>query len=240
MSKKVRWSLSQAASEFSISINTLRKRLEATGQEPANGTWSTKQILSVLDSQNPERDREAAGRARNWELRVRKLGSQYLDRADVECGLEKVVAEIVRLIEASEAAPAVKKDCKNELSRWRDAIETVAAREHRNVVKPEKIDEEVVGTHTCLPKPPRSKGPMSEYRAAREREARAKADHWQLKNSIMLGKRINTEQLNDQLSRIFLTVRELIYSGFRSREAAHPLLTLISTIPIAVSGKEQK
>ena len=236
MSKKVRFSQTQAAKEFGISVNTLRQRLADAKLEPdENHTWSTKQILSVLDSRNPARDREARGRAENWRLRVKLLESKLLDRRDYENAMKQLIPAVIGLIEASSIDRVAAKDARENLERWPDCVLAVVARASRGVVKEEPAEEEAPKEAPPSPKPERTKGPMTEYRKYRELESRWKGDYWQLKNGYLTGKYVDADQLYLQVSPLMLSTVEIIRSGFVGlgrQDARDDLLRSIATYPI--------
>jgi hypothetical protein len=225
--KKVRWSYTQAAENFGISYNTLHQRLEASGAVPGeDGCFSTAQILAVMDSKNPARDSEALHRAENWELRVRLQESKLIDRSQITECLERTVKQITALLEASDIEPYALVGVKLQLGRWRECIDAVAARASHGTVKDLPHEEE--------PKPTKSKplppGPMTAYRASRERESVAKSAFWVLKNGMLTGRLLRTDHLNMQLEQLMLTAKELILAGFPTREAGYPLLRQIAEL----------
>jgi hypothetical protein len=235
VSRKVRFSQTQAAKEFGISVNTLRQRLADAKLEPdENHTWSVKQILSVLDSRNPARDREAKGRAENWRLRVKLLESKLLDRADYENAMKQLIPRVIDLIEASSIDRFAAHDAKTNLERWPDCVAAVVARASRGVVK-EDLAEKETSPEVTTPKPERPKGPMSAYRRYRELESKWKGDYWELKNGKLTGKYVDSDELYLQTSPLMLSTVEIIRSGFIGigrQDARDDLLRSIASYPI--------
>lgn len=110
--KPIRWSLSQACSEFDIHKETLSKRIKTQGIEPgADGLFATKQICdAVYGDISGERLREVKGRADKLELENARLRGELVSTSDVMTVWENVGVSLRQCVKASHLSDTEKAD----------------------------------------------------------------------------------------------------------------------------------
>ena len=131
-----RWPLGAVEREFKLAGETIKRRLEAAGEKAGeDGCFSTEQLLrSIYGSLENERIRETSARADHWQLRVRALKGELLDREALELGLGSVFVAIRQILESAPGLPrTTKADILSAISATPVVIKGVAARQVRQL-----------------------------------------------------------------------------------------------------------
>jgi hypothetical protein len=81
---KLKLTIQKAATEFGVSRETVKRRLNAAGIEPAK-TYTLKQIVSALHTpMDAQRIREVRGRAALLEMEVKKRREALVEKSEIE------------------------------------------------------------------------------------------------------------------------------------------------------------
>jgi hypothetical protein len=131
----LKWDLKAAGREFGLTVDTLRRKLNAAKQTPAaDGTWTTAQIVAALYGDiHGQRLRKTAAEATNWELKNSVLTGESLPRALLTSALTEIFIVIRQLIEGSSMTTPEKRDLLNTIATWPVAVKNVAAKAARQV-----------------------------------------------------------------------------------------------------------
>jgi hypothetical protein len=130
-----RWDVKAAAREFGWTVDTLRRKLNAAKQVPAqDGTWATAQIISALYGDiHGQRLRKTAAEARYWELKGAVLAGESLPRALLTPALTEIFVIVKQLVIGSSMTTSEKTDLLNAVSTWPIAVATVATKAAKQV-----------------------------------------------------------------------------------------------------------
>ena len=125
-----KWDVRAAAREFGLTVDTLRRKLNAAKQVPAAaGTWTTAQIVAALYGDiHGQRLRKTSAEATHWELKNQVLTGESLPRALLTPALTEIFVIIRQLIEASSMTTSEKRDLLNTIATWPVAVKNVAAK----------------------------------------------------------------------------------------------------------------
>jgi hypothetical protein len=132
--------LVSAAREFSVSIETVRKRLIAAEEFPdEDKTYSTIQIATaVFGSLHAARLVETEERGRNWKLRNAALEGELLDKSLLMQALSGVFSAIAQIISSSPLPRREKDDILSNISGIPLLIRSVQTRQCRQIhLKPD-------------------------------------------------------------------------------------------------------
>ena len=115
--KALRWTMSEAASEFDLHAATLAKRIKTAGIEPStDGKWSTVQICAaVFGDMDSEKLRETRHKANLLELEEKEKRRQLVPIDDVGRTWDAVVIALRQAVWNFDAPEEVRRQWLGEL-----------------------------------------------------------------------------------------------------------------------------
>jgi hypothetical protein len=144
----LRWSLAQAAREFDVAKESLRRKLGDTHQEPgADGRFSTKQLTTALygdlyGARLPTQN-EAAEKLR---LENAIMRGEVVNRAKLSAAFAQLADALRQCVMNSELDRRAKEDFLRNLATWPVTLENVVEAQTRlprgNDTRPESEGEE--------------------------------------------------------------------------------------------------
>jgi phage terminase large subunit GpA-like protein len=218
-----------AATAFKIARNTLRKRLRATGAIPdERRLYSEEQIRTAIESGahahqmrsvavSAAKIREIKARCVNVELKNERLLGELVKRSDIELELEKAFEHVSRTLADSTLPFSAKKDLKDNIGGWRERFEAIARSPGGATCVLDVEEEEDDGSEES-----------SELQRQQDRESRARALGWELRNDLVPGVRLLRSDVFAAMELIFITITQTVYGSDLSNADKERLLNLIS------------
>jgi phage terminase large subunit GpA-like protein len=225
--KPLKFTIRGAALAFNIARNTLRKRLRATGQVPEDGLYTREQIEAAIGSvpkgyrpgsatsASPAKLRELKARCKNVELKNDALLAELVNTAEIKEDLAKAFDHIGNVFAGSALDARDKRDLRENLSGWLERIESITRSKPGRT--PGELDlEEDDGDAGA-----------SEFRQLQDRESRARAFSWELRNDLATGIRLLRSDVYAALELTFISATQIVYSAEIPREDQERLLNLV-------------
>jgi phage terminase large subunit GpA-like protein len=223
-----RYTIQGACRVFPISRPTLRKRLRATGQVPdENGLYSAEQIRDAIESgprgsrpssvpgASPAKLRELKARCTNIELKNAALLAELVNTAEIKEDLSKALDHIGSVFADSELESRDKRDLRENLSGWRERIDAITRSKPGRPNGAFDPEEDESDSETSL------------LRQLQDRESRARAMGWELRNDLATGIRLMRSDVYASLELTIISAVQIVYASELLREEKERLLNLV-------------
>jgi hypothetical protein len=134
LEQRLRWTLMQAAREFDVSKDSLRRRLGECHQQPAaDGTYTTRQLVTGLYGDlYGAKLRVQNEQAEKLRIENEVSRGELLSRRELARGFAQIADAIsARIMSCTELPRLAREDILKDLSSWPLALEEVAHRQTR-------------------------------------------------------------------------------------------------------------